>query len=196
VFLKTRQHITRFQVHDGILFHLSSLCSLPSIRSGRYAVRDYRSRARHGGPSAPPNPHRTSALRSLNTMILPTIETVKLVAPALRLSSIRHAPDPRLRLGKVGHLRALDLWDMGTPGSPPTRLTAIPDKWVRPTKKTCWPVSGPNRPSWRPTRPPEDFLEDSPDDLVHHDLKTWRTRQRPRWISPKANRRDMARCVM
>jgi hypothetical protein len=22
---------------------------------------------------------------------------------------------------------------MGTPGSPPTRLTAVPDKWVRPT---------------------------------------------------------------
>jgi hypothetical protein len=27
------------------------------------------------------------------------------------------------------------LWDMGTPGSPPTRLTAVPDKWVRPTRK-------------------------------------------------------------
>jgi hypothetical protein len=24
---------------------------------------------------------------------------------------------------------------MGTPGSPPTRLTAVPDKWVRPTRK-------------------------------------------------------------
>jgi hypothetical protein len=24
---------------------------------------------------------------------------------------------------------------MGTPGSPPTRLTAVPDKWVRPTKR-------------------------------------------------------------
>jgi hypothetical protein len=24
---------------------------------------------------------------------------------------------------------------MGTPGSPPTRLTAIPDKWVRPTRR-------------------------------------------------------------
>jgi hypothetical protein len=44
-------------------------------------------------------------------------------------------------------------------------------------QKTRRPVSGPNRPSWRPTRPPEDLPEDSPDDLVHHDLKTWRTRQ-------------------
>jgi hypothetical protein len=23
---------------------------------------------------------------------------------------------------------------MGTPGSPPTRLTAVPDKWVRPSR--------------------------------------------------------------
>jgi hypothetical protein len=27
------------------------------------------------------------------------------------------------------------LWDMGTLGSPPTRLTAVPDKWVRPTRR-------------------------------------------------------------
>jgi hypothetical protein len=24
---------------------------------------------------------------------------------------------------------------MGTPGSPPTRLTAVPNKWVRPTRR-------------------------------------------------------------
>jgi hypothetical protein len=24
---------------------------------------------------------------------------------------------------------------MGTPGSPPTRLTTVPDKWVRPTRR-------------------------------------------------------------
>jgi hypothetical protein len=24
---------------------------------------------------------------------------------------------------------------MGTPGSPPTRLTVVPDKWVRPTRR-------------------------------------------------------------
>jgi hypothetical protein len=28
-------------------------------------------------------------------------------------------------------------------------------------QKTRRPVSGPNRPSWWPTRPPEDLLEDS-----------------------------------
>jgi hypothetical protein len=44
---------------------------------------------------------------------------------------------------------------------------------VGPTyQRTRRPVSGPNRPSWRPTRPPEDLLEDSPDDLIQHDLKT------------------------
>jgi hypothetical protein len=44
-------------------------------------------------------------------------------------------------------------------------------------QKTHRPVSGPNRSSWRPTRPPEDLLEDSPDDLIQHDLKTRRTKQ-------------------
>jgi hypothetical protein len=29
-------------------------------------------------------------------------------------------------------------------------------------QKTSRPVSGPNRPSWQPTRPPEDLPEDSP----------------------------------
>jgi hypothetical protein len=33
-------------------------------------------------------------------------------------------------------------------------------------QKNRRPVSGPNGPSWRPTRPLEDLLEDSPDDLV------------------------------
>jgi hypothetical protein len=44
-------------------------------------------------------------------------------------------------------------------------------------QKTHRPISGPNRPSWRPTRPPEDLQEDSLDDLIQNDLKTWRTRQ-------------------
>jgi hypothetical protein len=49
---------------------------------------------------------------------------------------------------------------------------------VGPTyQKTRRPVSGLDRLSWWPTRPPEDLLEDSPDDLTHHDLKTRRTRQ-------------------
>jgi hypothetical protein len=44
-------------------------------------------------------------------------------------------------------------------------------------QKTHRPLSGPNRPSWRPTRPPEELVEDSPDNLIHHDLETWHTRQ-------------------
>jgi hypothetical protein len=39
-------------------------------------------------------------------------------------------------------------------------------------QKTRRPVSGPDRPSWRPTRPPEGLPKDSPYDLVQHDLKT------------------------
>jgi hypothetical protein len=44
-------------------------------------------------------------------------------------------------------------------------------------QNTRRPVSGPNRPSWRPIRPPEDLPDNSPDDLIHHDLKTRCTRQ-------------------
>jgi hypothetical protein len=33
-------------------------------------------------------------------------------------------------------------------------------------QKTHRPVSEPNRPSWRPTRPLKDLPEDSPDDLI------------------------------
>jgi hypothetical protein len=32
---------------------------------------------------------------------------------------------------------------MGTPGSPLTRLTAIPDKWVRPTRRPADLLVGP-----------------------------------------------------
>jgi hypothetical protein len=32
---------------------------------------------------------------------------------------------------------------MGTPGSPPTRLTAVPDKWVRPTRRLADLLVGP-----------------------------------------------------
>jgi hypothetical protein len=54
--------------------------------------------------------------------------------------------------------------------------------WPSPTsgsayQKTRRPLSGLNRPGWRPTRPPEELPEDSSDDLVQHDHKTWRTRQ-------------------
>jgi hypothetical protein len=52
-------------------------------------------------------------------------------------------------------------------------------------QKTRRPVSGPNRPSWRPTRPPKDLPEDSPDNLIHHDLKTRCTRQDLGGLRPK-----------
>jgi hypothetical protein len=42
---------------------------------------------------------------------------------------------------------------------------------------TRQPVCGPNQPIWQPTRPLEDLLEDSLDDMIRYDLKTWRTRQ-------------------
>jgi hypothetical protein len=32
---------------------------------------------------------------------------------------------------------------MGTPGSPPTKLTAIPDKWVWPTRRPADLLVGP-----------------------------------------------------
>jgi hypothetical protein len=43
---------------------------------------------------------------------------------------------------------------MGTPGSPPTRLTAVPDKWVRPTRRLADLSVGPTD------------LVDSPHDLL------------------------------
>jgi hypothetical protein len=43
-------------------------------------------------------------------------------------------------------------------------------------QKTCRPVSGTNRPSWRPTQSLEDLTEDFSDDMIRYDLKTWRTR--------------------
>jgi hypothetical protein len=52
-------------------------------------------------------------------------------------------------------------------------------------QKTRRPVSGPNRPSCPPTRLPEDLPEDSSNDLVHHDLKTWRTRHDLGGFRPK-----------
>ena len=65
---------------------------------------------------------------------------------------------------------------MGTPGSPPTRLTVVPDKWVRPTRR-------PTNLSVGPTDlvgGPHDLLkafQKIPDDLIRNDFKTWRTRQ-------------------
>jgi hypothetical protein len=44
-------------------------------------------------------------------------------------------------------------------------------------QKIHQPDSGPNRPSWRPTQPPEDLLEDFPYDLIQSDFDTLRVRQ-------------------
>jgi hypothetical protein len=74
---------------------------------------------------------------------------------------------------------------MGTPGSPPTRLTVVPDKWVRLTRRLADLSVGPTDLSWQPTRPPEDLPEDSPDDLIHYDLKTRRTSQDLGGLRPK-----------
>jgi hypothetical protein len=52
-------------------------------------------------------------------------------------------------------------------------------------QKTHRPVSGPNRPSWRAIRPPEDLPNNSPHDLIYHNLKTRRTRQDLDGFHPK-----------
>jgi hypothetical protein len=39
---------------------------------------------------------------------------------------------------------------MGTPGSPPTRLTAVPDKWVQPTRRPTDLLVGPTNLVGRP----------------------------------------------
>jgi hypothetical protein len=57
---------------------------------------------------------------------------------------------------------------------------------VGPTyQKTRRLVGGPNRPSWWPTRPPENISEDSPDDLIQNDHKTWCARQDTGEFRPK-----------
>jgi hypothetical protein len=66
---------------------------------------------------------------------------------------------------------------MCTPRSPPTRLTADPDKWVRPTRRLADLSVGPPDLVGRPHDLLKDLLEDSPDDLIRHDLKTWHTTQ-------------------
>jgi hypothetical protein len=55
-------------------------------------------------------------------------------------------------------------------------------------QKTRRPVSGPNQPSWWPTRPPEDLQEDSPDDLIQHDVKTWHRQDRSRFRPKQIDR--------
>jgi hypothetical protein len=65
----------------------------------------------------------------------------------------------------------------GYPWVPTNQAHGYPRQVGLAYQKTRRPVSGPNRPSWQPTLPPEDLPEDSPDDLIQNDIKTWRTRQ-------------------
>jgi hypothetical protein len=39
--------------------------------------------------------------------------------------------------------RWMVMWDIGTPGSPPTRLTTVTDKWVWPTRRPADMLVGP-----------------------------------------------------
>jgi hypothetical protein len=94
-----------------------------------------------------------------------------------------------------GKTNQSSLWDMGTPGSPPTRLMAIPDKWVWPTRRPADLSVGPtdlvaaHTTSWKPSRRfPRRPNPSRPQDLAYKTI--------PRWTSPKADRRDMERCVM
>jgi hypothetical protein len=66
---------------------------------------------------------------------------------------------------------------MGTSESPPTRLTAVPDKWVRPTRRPADLSVGPTDLIGSPHDLLKTFQKIPPDDLIYHNLKTWRTRQ-------------------
>jgi hypothetical protein len=60
---------------------------------------------------------------------------------------------------------------MGTPGSPPTRLTTVPDKWVRPTRRLADLSVGPTD----LVCGPHDLLktfQKIPGRPNHYDLKT------------------------
>jgi hypothetical protein len=71
---------------------------------------------------------------------------------------------------------------MSTLGSPPTRPSITSRSGLPEDPLTCqWA----NRPSWGPTRLPEDLPEDSPDDLIQNDHKNWRARQDISGFRPK-----------
>jgi hypothetical protein len=65
----------------------------------------------------------------------------------------------------------------GYPWVPTDQAHSRPRQVGTAYQKTRRPVSGPNRPSWQPTQPLGDLPEDSPYDLIQHDLKIWHTRQ-------------------
>jgi hypothetical protein len=73
----------------------------------------------------------------------------------------------------------------GYPWVPTDQAHGRPRQMRPAYQKTHRLVSGPNRPSWPPTRPSEGLPKDSPDNLVQHDLKTRRTRQDLGGLRPK-----------
>jgi hypothetical protein len=87
-----------------------------------------------------------------------------------------------------------EVWDMGTPGYPLTRLTTVLDKWVQPTRRLADLLVGPtdlvgSPTSWRPSRRfPRRPNSARPQDLAYM--------TRHRWISTKADRQDMASDVI
>jgi hypothetical protein len=66
---------------------------------------------------------------------------------------------------------------MGTPGSPPTRLTVVPNKWVRPTRRPADLLVDPADLVGGLHDLLKDLPEDSSDDLIQNDVNTWHTRQ-------------------
>jgi hypothetical protein len=80
------------------------------------------------------------------------------------------------------HSRACETW---VPWVPTDEAHDRPRQVGPAYQETRRPVSGPNRPGWRPTRPLEDLLEDSPNDLIRYDLKTRRRRQDPGGLRQK-----------
>jgi hypothetical protein len=56
-------------------------------------------------------------------------------------------------------------------------LTAVPDKWVRPSRRPADLSVGPTDLVGSPHDLLKDLPEDSPDDLIRHVLKTRCTRQ-------------------
>jgi hypothetical protein len=83
---------------------------------------------------------------------------------------------------------------MGTPGSPPTRLMTVPDKWVRPIKRLADLSVG----RTDLVGGPHDLLktfQKIADDLMQNDHKTWRARQDIGGFRPSRST-DMASVVI
>jgi hypothetical protein len=84
---------------------------------------------------------------------------------------------------------------MGTPGSPPTRLMAIPNKWVRSTRRLADLSVGPTD----PVGGPHDLLktfQKIPQTTSFGTTSRLSARNKTSLITTKADRWDMARCVI